>query len=307
MKVLITGIDGFVGNYLANFLLEKNNEVYGTTILDDYQKDKVIVKKMNLLDSENVNKIIEEIKPDKIFHLAGQSAVGVSWEIPTVTINVNVNGTINILEAIRKNKLKTRILIVGSSDEYGRVTPKDCPVTEEKDLKPESPYGISKKTQEEISKLYEKVYNLDIVMVRPFNHIGVGQGKNFVVSDFASKISEIEKGECNILKVGNLEAYRDFTDVKDIVRGYDLLLEKGIKGEIYNIGSGKEIKIRTILDKLISMSTKEIKVEVDVEKLRPVDVPLIVCDNSKIKKDTGWVPVISIDETLKEILEYWRK
>ena len=306
MKVLITGIDGFVGKHLSEYLLKKGYEVYGTTILDDYENNRIEVYKMNLLDKKNVENVINEIKPSKIFHLAGQSAVGLSWENPTLTIDININGTLNLLEAVKVNTPETKILIVGSSDQYGIIKPENIPVNEEHPQNPQSPYGISKKTQEDLCKLYAKAYKMNIIMVRPFNHIGSGQGKNFVVPDFASKIVEIEKGAIPTLKVGNLDTYRDFTDVKDIIRAYELLLKKGRVGEVYNVGSGKEIKVSEILEKLLKMSTKIIKVEIDKEKFRPVDVPIIVCDNRKIKEDTGWQPEISIDDTLKEILEYWR-
>ena len=306
MKALITGVDGFVGKYLSEYLLKQKYEVYGTTILEEYRNEKIKIFKMDLLDSKEVNKVIEMIKPDKIFHLAGQSAVGLSWKNPVLTVDINVNGTLNLLEAVRENCINSKILIIGSSDQYGPIKPEECPVNENKEQNPQSPYGVSKKTQEEMSLLYVKAYKMNIIMVRAFNHIGAGQGKNFVVADFASKIVEIEKGSEPVLKVGNLETFRDFTDVRDIVRGYDLLLEKGVIGEVYNIGSGEKIKVSEVLKKLVNMSKKEIKIEIDPDKFRPVDVPIVVCDNSKIKKDTGWETEILIDNTLKEVLEYWR-
>ncbi|AMD95118.1 GDP-mannose 4,6-dehydratase [Leptotrichia sp. oral taxon 847] len=306
MKALITGVDGFVGKYLSEYLLKQKYEVYGTTISEKYKNEKIKIYKMNLLDEKEVNKVIKMIKPDKIFHLAGQSAVGLSWEKPVLTVNINVNGTLNLLEAVRNYSKDSKILIVGSSDQYGPIKPEECPIKESKIQNPQSPYGVSKKAQEEMCKLYVNAYHTNIIMVRAFNHIGAGQSTNFVVADFASKIAQIEKGSEPVLKVGNLETFRDFTDVRDIVRGYSLLLEKGKIGEIYNIGSGKEVKVSEILKKLISMSKKEIKIEIDPNKFRPVDVPLVVCDNSKIKKDTGWETEFLIDDTLEEVLEYWR-
>ena len=306
MKALITGVDGFVGKYLSEYLLKQKYEVYGTTISEKYKNEKIKIYKMNLLDEKEVNKVIKMIKPDKIFHLAGQSAVGLSWEKPVLTVNINVNGTLNLLEAVRNYSKDSKILIVGSSDQYGPIKPEECPIKESKIQNPQSPYGVSKKAQEEMCKLYVNAYHTNIIMVRAFNHIGAGQSKNFVVADFASKIAQIEKGSEPVLKVGNLETFRDFTDVRDIVRGYALLLEKGKIGEIYNIGSGKEIKVSELLKKLISMSKKKIKIEIDPNKFRPVDVPLVVCDNSKIKKDTGWETEFLINDTLEEVLEYWR-
>ena len=305
-KVLVTGVDGFVAGYLSDYLFKSGYDVYGTTISETYKNDKIKIFKMNLLDAENVSDVIKNISPNMIFHLAGQSAVGLSWQKPVLTIDVNVNGTLNLLEAVRINNINSRILIIGSSDQYGTIKPEDCPIKETQLQNPQSPYGISKKTQEEIGKLYVKAYKMNIIFVRAFNHIGARQGKNFVVPDFASKIVKIEKGENPVLKVGNLDTLRDFTDVRDIVRGYLMLLESGKIGESYNIGSGNVIKVKDILKKLINLSSKKIKIEIDKEKFRPVDVPIVQCDNSKIKKDTGWSPEISIDETLKEVLEYWR-
>ena len=306
MKVLITGIDGFVAGYLSEYLLKNDYDVYGTTIKESYKNARIKILKMNLLDVGNVNNVIKNISPDMIFHLAGQSAVGLSWQKPVLTIDVNVNGTLNLLEAVKNSNVNSKILIVGSSDQYGIIKPENCPIKETQPQIPQSPYGISKKTQEEIGKLYVKAYNMNIIFVRAFNHIGARQSENFVVPDFASKIVKIEKGANPVLKVGNLDALRDFTDVRDIVRGYVMLLENGNIGESYNIGSGNVVKVKDILEKLVSLSNKEIKIEIDKEKFRPVDVPIVQCDNAKIRKDTEWIPEISIDETLKDVLEYWR-
>lgn len=306
MKALITGINGFVGKYLSKYLIEKGYEVYGTVIEDNVQMDDVEIYKMNLLDKKEVIETIRKIKPDQVYHLAGQSAVGLSWNNPTLTIDVNVNGTINLLDSIRQENLDVKVLIIGSSDQYGPIKPENCPINEEHELNPSSPYAISKVTQENIAKLYVKAYGMKIVMVRAFNHIGPMQSKNFVVSDFASRIVDIESGKQSVMKVGNLDAYRDFTDVRDIVRGYNMLMERAAIGEIYNIGSSKAIKIQEILDILISLSTKNIKVEIDKDKLRPSDVPIVECDNSKIKTHIGWQPELDIRETLKDTLDYWR-
>lgn len=306
MRALITGIDGFVGYYLAKHLIEEGDEVFGTTILPNYTNEGVKLYQMNLLEADVVEEVIAEVKPDAIYHLAGQSAVGLSWQKPALTMDINVNGTINLLEAVRKQQFNTKVLVIGSSDEYGPVAAEECPIKEEKAVRPVSPYGISKVAQEQIAGLYAKAYGMQVVMTRSFNHIGPRQGKNFVVADFASKIVEIERGAEPILKVGNLEAYRDFTDVRDIVRGYHLLIQYGKTGEVYNIGSGTPIKIREILDILIGLSTANIKVELDKERLRPSDVPLMQCDNTKIKTDTGWSTVNDIHLTLRDTLNYWR-
>jgi GDP-4-dehydro-6-deoxy-D-mannose reductase len=306
LKALITGVNGFVGKYLSKYLVERGYTVYGTVIEDNVEMDNVSIKKMNLLNKEEVLKTIRSINPDAVYHLAGQSAVGLSWKNPTLTMDVNINGTINLLDAVRENDIDTKVLIIGTSDEYGAVKPTDCPISEEHILNPGSPYSISKMAQEQIAKLYINSYKMNVIMVRAFNHIGPMQSKNFVVSDFASKIAEIEKGVEPVIRVGNLEAYRDFTDVRDIVRGYTMLMENGKLGEVYNIGSGHPYKIQNILDILLSLSTTMIKVEIDSDKLRPSDVPIMQCDNSKIKLHINWVPQYDIKNTLKDTLDYWR-
>lgn len=306
MKALITGVDGFVGYYLTKHLLAQGDEVYGTTINPDYKNEAITVLTMNLLDKENVEQVIEQVKPDAIYHLAGQSAVGLSWQKPDLTVSINVNGTLHLLEAVKEYCVSSRVLIIGSSDQYGPVKQEECPIKESRMLNPVSPYGVSKMTQEQMAKLYVQSYGMNIVMVRAFNHIGPRQGKNFVVADFASRIVEIERGAEPIIYVGNLEAYRDFTDVRDIVRGYYLLMTKGHSGEVYNIGAGNPVKIKEILEILVGLSTKEIKVEIDQAKLRPIDVPLVQCDNTKIKSHTGWEAVHALHQTLEDTLNYWR-
>lgn len=306
MKALITGVNGFVGNYLSKYLIEQGYTVYGTVIEDNVIMENVHIKKMNLLNKEEVVETIKSINPDYIYHLAGQSAVGLSWKEPTLTMNVNINGTINLLDAVRENNIDTKVLIIGSSDEYGIIKPENCPISEEHELNPTSPYAISKMTQEEVSKLYIKSYKMNLILVRAFNHIGPKQSKNFVVSDFASKIAEIEKGAEPVIRVGNLESHRDFTDVRDIVRGYVMLMEKGKIGEVYNIGSGNAYKIQDILDILLSLSNTKIKVEIDPDKLRPSDVPIIQCNNSKIKAHVNWETKYDIKDTLKDTIDYWR-
>jgi GDP-4-dehydro-6-deoxy-D-mannose reductase len=306
MRALITGVNGFVGNYLSKYLLEQGYTVYGTVIENDIKMDNVKIHKMNLLDKQEVIETIKSINPDCIYHLAGQSSVALSWKNPILTMDINVNGTINLLDAVKENNIETKVLIVGSSDEYGIIKPEECPIKEDHILNPTSPYAISKMTQEQMAKLYINSYEMNLIMVRAFNHIGPMQSKNFVVSDFASKIAEIEKGLEPVIRVGNLEAYRDFTDVRDIVRGYAMLMENGKCGETYNIGSGNPYKIQSILDILLSLSNTKIKVEIDPDKLRPSDIPIIQCDNSKIKSHVNWEIQYDIKNTLKDTLDYWR-
>ena len=311
MKALITGINGFVGEYLSDFLISNQIDVYGTVLSEEVSIENISdnkIFKMDLLDKNEVNKIIAEINPDYIFHLAGQSSVALSWKKPDLTINVNVIGTINLLEAVKLYSNKSKVLIVGSSDQYGIVNPEQCPISENTPMNPQSPYATSKKTQEEIAIQYFKAFKIDTIIVRAFNHIGPKQNKGFVIADFASQIAEIEKEKkAAIIKVGNLDAKRDFTDVRDVVRAYYLVMTNGKPGEIYNVGSGITYKIKEILDKLLSLAKVSIYIEKDNDKMRPSDVPLIQCDNSKISTECGWTLQYPIDQTLIDTLNYWRR
>lgn len=311
MRALITGINGFVGEYLSAYLLTKNIEVYGTYLkgskTTDIHED-ISIYELDITSSEQVNEVILNIKPDWIFHLAAQSSAAVSWKQPQQTMNINICGTINILESIKENSIDTRILLIGSSEEYGHVRIQDIPVKETHDLCPANPYAISKIAQTMIGELYSKSYNMDIVMVRAFNHIGPKQLPIFVVSDFAKRIAQIEAGDIKpVLKVGNLDAVRDFTDVRDIVRAYYLLMNSGKKGEQYNVGSGNRIAIKEILQMLLNNSKKEITIELDPDRMRPSDSPIISADNKKLINDTGWKPELCIEKTIQDTLEYWRQ
>lgn len=306
-KVLIIGINGFVGAHLSNELLNNGYKCYGVDLfISNFNNNNVELFEIDILNKEMVLNLLKEIQPDYIVNLAAVSSVKLSWEMPQKTFEVNVNGTINILESLKDLKLESRVLLIGSSEQYGKID-YSKPVKEESELNALNPYGISKATQEKIASMYVKAYGLDIMMVRAFNHIGPGQGLGFVVPDFSAQLVEIERGNLNsVINVGNLSAERDFTDVRDIVRGYRFILEKGRKGEIYNIGSGKTISIENILNKLVSNCNIKVDINVDTTKFRTVDTPKIECDNTKLKDQTGWKPVYSIDESLNDIIEYWR-
>lgn len=315
-KILITGSTGFVGHHLVEYLLnnKKDCEIYGT-YLDESSlssfveyKDRVNFLKGDLTNNNIVEDIVSKIRPDTVYHLAAFTATSKSFDLPTEVIMNNVSVQVSLLEAIRKNKLfDTKILIVSSGDIYGKVSQKDLPVNEDTQLNPANPYSVSKITQDYLGLQYFIAYDLKIIRARPFNHIGPGQSPNFVVSAFSKKIAEIEKGKREpVLPVGNLNSKRDFTNVKDIVRAYDLLIDKGQAGDVYNIGSGKSYRIGDILDILLSFSKEKIKVEIDKNLLRPVDEPDLFCDYSKLNKLTGWEPTIQIKETLRQTLDYWR-
>lgn len=316
MKVLITGITGFVGSYLAEYLLKNHPKikVYGTlrwrSRLENIQsiKNKVNLIECDLKDPASVRKLIETVMPDYIFHLAAQSFVPTSWHAPTDTLTTNVIGQINIFEAVKQLELKTRIQLAGSSEEYGMVYEKELPIKEENPLRPLSPYAVSKVSQDLLGYQYFKSYNMHIIRTRAFNHTGPRRGEVFVESNFAKQIVEIEKGyQEPVIKVGNLDTRRDYTDVRDIVRAYFLSLEKCEAGDVYNICTGKDYQIGEMLDMLLSMTKVKIQIKQDQSRLRPSDVPVLLGDYTKFKKITGWEPKISFDKTLKDILEYWRK
>jgi GDP-4-dehydro-6-deoxy-D-mannose reductase len=296
MKALITGISGFVGEYLAEYLISQGLEVSGTCLpqepVSTYLQKNTKVYVLDLLDREQTKSVLEQVEPDYVFHLAAQSSVALSWKNPALTFDVNVKGAIHLLEGIRELALNPRILLIGSSEQ----------------ARASNPYAISKMTQEMLGKMYAGAYSMEIVMVRAYNHTGPRQRPTFVIPDFSQRIALMEKGKMEpVLKVGNLDAVRDFSDVRDIVRAYYELVLKGKTGEVYNVGSGKGYSIKELLDRLLRLSTISIEVQPDPERMRPSDVPVSICDNSKIYEDTGWRPEIDIQKTLQDVLEYWRQ
>jgi len=315
MKILITGISGFVGSHLAEyFLVQGKYEVFGTIKWRSNRENIIAIQnKIKLLecdisDAFATRTILAEIKPDYVFHLAAQSYVPFSWRAPQETLYTNIMGEVNLFEAIRELKIDPLIHIAGSSEEYGMVFPEELPIKETNPLRPLSPYAVSKVTQDLLGYQYFKSYGLKIVRTRAFNHTGPRRGEVFVTSNFAKQIVEIEQGKRPpIIFVGNLNAVRDFLDVRDVVRGYVLTLQKGTPGEVYNIASGKGVKIRELLDKLVALSKVDLKIEQDPERLRPSDVELLVGSVEKFNKATGWKPEIPLDKTLKDLLDYWRE
>ncbi len=315
MKVLITGITGFVGSHLADYLLAKPEvEVYGIyrwrsdTKNVDRIKDKLKLWECDMKDASSVMRIISEVLPDKIFHLAAQSFVPTSWHAPAETLTTNIIGELNIFESVRRTGINPWIQIAGSSEEYGLVYENELPIKEANPLRPLSPYGVSKVGQDLLAYQYYMSYKLNVVRTRGFNHTGPRRGEVFVCSDFARQIARIEKGlQPPLMRVGNLEAERDFTDVRDMVKAYWMSLEKCRPGEVYNICSGRSYKIRKVLDMLLGISEKKIEVKMDEKKLRPSDVSVLLGDSSKFRKETGWEPEISFEKTLKDILNYWRE
>lgn len=315
MRVLITGITGFVGSHLTEFLLKISGvEVFGimkwrsdkTNI--SHLLDKIKLIECDLRDASSVENAIKLSMPDKIFHLAAQSFVPTSWHAPQETITTNIISQLNIFEAVRKLKINPWIQIAGSSEEYGMVFPDELPIKETNPLRPLSPYAVSKVGQDMLGYQYNKSYGLKIVITRGFNHTGPRRGEVFVESNFAKQIALIEKGKQEpIIYVGNLDARRDYTDVRDMVRGYWLSTEKCEPGEVYNICSGKDWSIKEVLDILLSFSDIKVKVQQEQSRLRPSDVMILRGDNSKFSKATGWKPEIPFKKTLEDLLNYWRE
>lgn len=307
MRALIIGGAGFVGGYLIRELSSKGCEVHATCLENENINENCAVHKLDILKKDDVSGIIKEISPDVVYHLAAQSSVALSWKIPQTTAEINIVGAINVLEAIREYGGKTKLIMIGSGEEYGCIDPDSCPIAESEPLDPNNIYAVTKAAQEMAAKVYARAYRMDIVMVRAFNHSGPRQSSAFVISDFCRQIAGIERGLMPPeMYVGNLSAKRDFTDVRDIVRAYGLLAEKGVSGKVYNVGRGNAVSIRYILDTAISMSDSEIEVKNDPERMRASDIPVIEPDVSEIFRDTGWKAEISVEQTIEDTLNYWR-
>jgi GDP-4-dehydro-6-deoxy-D-mannose reductase len=314
-KVLITGINGFVGSHLAEYVLENNlGEVYGTVrgktpsyVNIEKIRDKINVMSCDLVDAFSTDNVIKEVQPDLVFHIAAQAFVPSSWKSPAETMNSNVMGSLNLFEAIRRNDIDPRIQIACSSEEYGLVLPNEVPIKETNPLRPLSPYGVSKVAMDLLGYQYFKSYGMKIVRTRAFNHSGPRRGQEYVDSNWARQVALIEKGKQKPeLFVGSLTARRDFTHVRDIVRAYWIAATKATPGEVYNICTGKDYSMQEVLDMLLKLTNKKIKVTQDPERMRPSDVEILLGDCSKFKKETGWKPEISYEQTLKETLDYWR-
>lgn len=313
-RVLVTGVTGFAGSHLVDYMLTRNDcEIFGIqrwrsrTENIEHFRDRITLVECDLRDATSTRDTIEKVRPDWIFHLAAQSFVPTSWIAPTESLTTNILGQLNLFEAVRHLGLKCRIQLACSSEEYGMVRPDEIPIRETNPLRPLSPYAVSKVAQDMLGYQYWMSWKIDIVRTRGFNHEGPRRGPVFVASDFAKQIADIENGRRPpVLSVGNLEARRDFTDVRDTVKGYWLALEKGEPGEVYNICRGRSWSIREVLDLLLGMTKVKIEVRPDPARLRPSDVMILEGDYSKFRRATGWEPVIPFEQTLHDMLEYWR-
>src|SRR5216117_1232046 len=336
MRVLITGITGFAGSHLAEYILAEHPDVaiFGTyrwrsrmenleTLMamgvleviegryssgaDQADQGRVTLLHCELTDAGAVEKLIAATRPDRIFHLAAQSFVQSSFDEPAATMRINIEAQLNVLEAIRRHDTKIRMHIAGSSEEYGLVHPDEVPMKETNPLRPLSPYAVSKVAQDKLAYQYFKSYGLHIVVTRGFNHTGPRRGTHFSTSTFARQIALIEAGQHEpIVYVGDLTSKRDWTDVRDMVRAYWLALERGEAGEVYNVGRGRTWAIGEMLSMQLANSTVKIRSQEDPARLRPSDVPILWADASKFQRATGWEPKIPFEQTLRDLLDYWR-
>ncbi|MBX6770378.1 MAG: GDP-mannose 4,6-dehydratase [Chloroflexi bacterium] len=344
MRVLITGVTGMAGSHLAEYLLTLPGvEVFGTyrwrsrmdnlsdlaaagrlnriagggnvrsaseladRIAEEARPDQLNLIFGDLTDPSSIRRLIAGLRPDRIFHLAAQSFVPTSWDAPAQTMELNVIGQINLFEAIREAGIDPLIHVAGSSEEYGLVHPDEVPMKETNPLRPLSPYAVSKVAQELLAWQYFKSYGLRTVVTRGFNHTGPRRGEMFVTSSFAKQIAQIEKGlRPPVIEVGDLQSKRDWTDVRDTVRAYWLALERGVPGEVYNVGSGVCRSVEEMLKILLQQTDRTIDIRVDPSRLRPSDVKILWCDATKFRNQTGWQPEIPFETTMRDLLNYWR-
>jgi GDP-4-dehydro-6-deoxy-D-mannose reductase len=312
-KVLITGVNGFVGRHLVNELVKNSYEVYGLTRADDRAIEEnysVIVG--DVLDSEGVYEVLKSLKPDVVVHLAAQAKPGYSFGHAKETLEVNVFGTLSILDSVKRlqekgGEYRPRILAIGTSEEYGVVKQEELPLSEDARLAPTNPYAISKVACYHLVQEYVKTYGLDIVYAVPFSHIGPGQREGFLVSDVAKQIVEIERGEKEpVLTTGPLETERDYTDVRDMVRAYRMLIESGESGERYNLCSGGSVTVESVVEMLCGLAKVEIQHVIDESRRRPTELPILYGNHQKMTGLTGWQTEIALERTLADALEGWR-
>ena len=294
MKALITGAGGFVGPYLRSHLASCGDEVVGTDA------------EVDITDAEGLRASFTSAAPDVVYHLAAASHVGTSWSAPVDVLRVNAEGTLNVLLAAIEAGV-SRVLVVGSAEQYGKVTPDLLPVSETTPMRPVSPYGASKAAAEMVASHAFHGRGLEVVCVRAFNHLGPGQSDALVASTIARQVAEAERAGGGVVRTGDLSPRRDFTDVRDVVRAYRLLVERGAPGEAYNVCSGRAVAIQDIADALAGRATVDVRFELDPERLRPVDVPEVCGDNTKLRDATGWSPGVALDQTLGDVLDWWRQ
>jgi len=313
MRAFITGIGGFAGSHLTDLLLREGVDVHGTTILEteanlEHCADRVTLHRCNLAEMDQVAEALSAAKPDWIVHLAALSFVPSAEKGPQTAILSNILGSANLLEGIKNYCPDAKALMISSSAIYGHVAVGDLPIKETGRPKPDSIYGITKTTQELLTQLYFNKQNVHAVNLRPFNHVGPRQSPDFVTPNFARQIALIEKGKQEpVIHVGDLSAERDFTDVRDIAQAYYLAAQHCVPGETYNICTGDVISMRRLLDMLIELAEVEVRVEIDPERMRPSDLPILTGDVTKFKQATGWEPTVPLEQSLRDVIEHWRE
>lgn len=311
MRILITGVSGFVGRHLVNQLSEYEAaaEIHGTVIAAEahYSDSRVTKHIVDLKDSTAVEAIIRQIRPQQVYHLAAMSSPRRSFQIPWETLENNVRSQLNVFLACLSLTHLPTLLVVSSAEIYGPVKAEQLPVNEETPLRPTNPYGVSKVAQDMLALQYFLSHKLPVIRVRPFNHTGPGQGEGFVATDFSKQVARIEAGlQEPVIEVGNLAAERDFSDVRDVVRAYQLLMKQGVPGEVYNVASGKTFSIQQLLEILLSYSKCTIKINKDPSRMLPIDVKVVQGDASRLTALTGWKPEIPLETTLLDVLNDWR-
>ncbi len=314
MRALVTGASGFAGSHLCEHLVAQPGwEVYAvcwaacSTENLDAVRPRITMLSGDLLDAPWTARTVAEVRPEVVFHLAGQASPAASFADPAGTFAANITGQLHLFQAILQAGLDPVVLAIGSGEEYGLVRPEDVPVDEDTPLRPTNPYAVSKIAQDYLALQYHLSHHLRAVRLRPFNHIGPRQAPGFVTADFARQIAAIEAGRRPpVIRVGNLAPRRDFTDVRDMVRAYALAVALGEPGQVYNIGRGTAHSIEEVLHTLLGLSRLPIQVEIDPQRMRPADVPLLVCDSTRFRERTGWEPRIPLAQSLHDILEYWR-
>jgi GDP-4-dehydro-6-deoxy-D-mannose reductase len=313
MRALVTGIAGFAGSHLAEYLLRATGvEVHGVIHRHDrriqHLQSQLHLHRGDLRNAVWISDLVQTIQPEYVLHLAAWSDVGGSWQQPWTTYELNIQCQLNLLEALRRLQPACRTLVVTSNEVYGLVRAEDLPIDEATPFQPNNPYGVSKLAQDMMALQYWNSHRLPTVRVRSFNHIGPGQADDFVASAFARQIAEIEASlRPPVVTVGNLDAQRDFTDVRDVVRAYWLAITQGEPGSVYNVGSGRSRPVRWLLETLLDLSTVRVELAVDPQRLRPSDVPISVCDNRRLHAVTGWQPQIDLRDSLRDLLDGWRK
>ncbi len=315
MKVLITGITGMAGSHLADYLIKEKPdvEIHGTRRWRSRTENvahclhQLHLHECELTDYSNVQRVLSQVRPDLIFHLAAQSFVPASWRSPAATLADNAAMEVNLFEVMLQEGLDIPVQIALSSEEYGMVFETELPISEGNPLRPLSPYAVSKVTQDMLGYQYHQSHGLKVIRTRTFNHEGPRRGDVFVTSNFARQIAEIELGKKPpIIEVGNLEARRDWSDVRDVARAYWLAIQHCTPGEVYVIGSGTCYTVRAMLDTLLSLSQVKVEVKQDPSRLRPSDVPVLLADPTKFKQATGWQPEFTFRQMLSDLLDYWR-